>query len=496
MTQIGGTVAGFGHGSDGQLLQHVLLGATFDFTQQFIKRPRHAAFVGYFHAVAHFGSKSRKNAEPLHVGGFVDAVNHGIGRIALAVGKLGHALVGQQHKLFDEFVRVFAHFLVKSNWRTVFVEFKFYFYAFKINCSLRKPFLAQLVRQAIEQRQHRVVVGGGGILVFQYFLRLFVAESFVGVNHRAAKPFFDNLRVGGHFKNCRKSEFIFIGAQRTQVIREFFGQHWHGTIYQIYRRSAGVRLAFEGGVGLHVVRHVGNVHAYFVVSVFQILHRERIVKIFGIGGVNRKSQNGAHIAAAGNFVLVNCRRNRLGFALYVGRKLVRQPKLGQDGVHFGVVVAHVAQYFYYFALHSSPVAGPLRNLHNYFLVGFGLQGFGLGYQHFFVNAAAVQRHQAVVRPRAKSPDKFGTTPLEYFFYFPFSFAAAARVAKHFDAHRIAINGTAQVVGIYFYVLAALAFNYQKGKVFIDVFEFTRELVGGLVGLKTTVGVAFDAVFGG
>src|SRR3712207_8516701 len=40
--------------------------------------------------------------------------------------------------------------------------------------------------------------------------------------------------------------------------RQLFGQHRDGAVHQVHRGSPAESFAFQRGIGLHVVRHIGN----------------------------------------------------------------------------------------------------------------------------------------------------------------------------------------------------------------------------------------------
>ena len=75
--------------------------------------------------------------------------------------------------------------------------------------------------------------------------------------------------------------------QAGQVVGDDLRQHRDHAVGQVHARGPLVRLAVERRLGLHEVRHVGDVHAQQPVAVVVPLQRDRVVEVAGVDRVDR-----------------------------------------------------------------------------------------------------------------------------------------------------------------------------------------------------------------
>ena len=84
-----------------------------------------------------------------------------------------------------------------------------------------------------------------------------------------------------------------------------FGKHGNGAVHEIDARGALHGFLIDDGTFLHVVAHIGYVHAYFVevlgVGCWVLADTQGIVEVLGILGVDGESAYVAEVLAAGNF---------------------------------------------------------------------------------------------------------------------------------------------------------------------------------------------------
>ena len=90
--------------------------------------------------------------------------------------------------------------------------------------------------------------------------------------------------------------------------------------------------------------NIRNVHSNLVIAVLKYLKRNCIVKILGICRVYCKCKDLPHILAAADLLGINLHRNLLCSLLNLRGKLVRQPKLGKDGMHLGIILPRLSKY--------------------------------------------------------------------------------------------------------------------------------------------------------
>ena len=156
------------------------------------------------------------------------------------------------------------------------------------------------------------------------------------------------------------------------------GQHRYGAVDQIYRCGARLGLAVYYGVGAHVVGDVGDVYAHLPVAVGETAYRQCVVKVLGVGGVDGKCGDVAHVAALGYLFGRDAGVDAVGGALHGGGVLVGQAVLGQDGVHLGVVLAVLAQDIDHLAARVARVVGPVGDAHYGLVAGGAALELGLG----------------------------------------------------------------------------------------------------------------------
>ena len=216
--------------------------------------------------------------------------------------------------------------------------------------------------------------------------------------------------------------------------------------------------------------HIGDVNADFHVSVLFVLQRKSVVKVFGVNGVNGKGSDRSHISPAGNFTRRDGRRNSLSLLLYIVRKVVGKSVFGQNGVHFGLVVARFTQYFDDLALGFARAAGPLRDLYNDLIAIVGVfevvQLNVDGVIHFTMAGF----DQGVLGPNFYHTDHFGAAMGNDFQNPPFeALPAGPTIAEYLYPNSIAVDGSFQEVSFYVNIVV-LVFHDHKRKVAVHVVD--------------------------
>ena len=124
-----------------------------------------------------------------------------------------------------------------------------------------------------------------------------------------------------------------MGSQRTQLVRKPFGKHRHGAVHQIDRRAALHGLVVDHRVGPHVMGHVGDVHAHFPDAVLYFAHRQRVVEVLGVRGIDREGRDTPEVAPLGDLFGRDAGVDGLGGLLDFGFEAVGKLVFRQDRVH-------------------------------------------------------------------------------------------------------------------------------------------------------------------
>ena len=289
---------------------------------------------------------------------------------AFATDKLGHLAVGQQHELFNQLVRILNLLEIDAQRFAVFVQHEFRLVAFETDGAVAEPFGPQLLGQSVEG-QHRIFQGVVRIFSFDNVLRLFVRKTAVGENHGPSEPFVEDFRFIVQFEDGREGEFLFVGTERAEVVREFLGQHRHGAVHQIDACGAIDRFGVNRVARTHIVGHVGNMHPHLPIPVGELANGEGVVEVLGIGRVDGEGGHPAHILAAFDFRFRNAGLNFVSGFFELFGEVVGEVELGQDGVHFGVVVPRVPQHVYHLARGIFGRFGPFGDANNHLLPVLG-----------------------------------------------------------------------------------------------------------------------------
>ena len=167
-----------------------------------------------------------------------------------------------------------------------------------------------------------------------------------------------------HFENNGISQLIFVLPQRAELVRKALGQHRDRTIHKVDARGALQSFAIDDVAFVHVSRHVGNVYADFPSPVGECADGKCIVEILSIARVDRKGEHIAHIFTPRDLFRRHAVRNLVRSLLYPRRVSIRQIKLGQNGVHFGVVLPFLTQNIYDFADRTLSLHRPLHDFYD------------------------------------------------------------------------------------------------------------------------------------
>ena len=135
-----GAVIGFGHGADGDGVDHVLLAASGDVFEEAVVALCKGFARGGFHAEAQLGNELDESVELLGVRFVMDTVDEGFARSSRfsrftrgLTNVLGDGAVGQEHELLDEPIGLLALLDVDADGLGVFVELELHFLRLKVD---------------------------------------------------------------------------------------------------------------------------------------------------------------------------------------------------------------------------------------------------------------------------------------------------------------------------------------------------------------------------
>ena len=167
-----------------------------------------------------------------------------------------------------------------------------------------------------------------------------------------------------HLEDDGISQLIFVLPQRAELIRKALGQHRDRAIHEVDARGTLQGFTIDDVTFVHVSRHIGNVYADFPSSICKRADGKCIVEILSIARVDRKGEHIAHIFTPRDLFRRHAVRNLVRSLLYPRRVSIRQIKLGQNGVHFGVVLPFLTQNIYDFADRTLSFHRPLHDFYD------------------------------------------------------------------------------------------------------------------------------------
>ena len=443
-----GRVVGLGHRTHGHRRDGILFGRALDLLEQLVHLLGHGAALRGLEDVAEAEDELPEAVEFLLARGVVYAEDHRAGHgptlfVAAVGAELRHAAVGQQHELLDHLVRLLLLLEVDAQRFAVFVEFEFHLLTFERDGAVLEAACAQGLGQAVEREDLLGEVAAAGL---DHLLGLGVGEATVGVDDRAAEPLVEDLEILVHREDGREAEACLVGAQRAEFVREAFGEHRYGAVHQIDRRAAFDGFVIDHRVGLDVVGDVGDVDADLPDAVAHLADREGVVEVLGVGRVDREGHHLAEVAPPGDFVGRDAAVDGLGGLFDLGFEAVREFVFGQDGVHFGVVVAGDAEPLDQFADGALAAGLPVDDAHDDLFAVVHLRVVAFREVDVHRHAARIGLDEDLVGAHlghadigfARAFDDAGDLALE-------AVVAAAVDDGHLDA--VAVQGIGRVAGV-------------------------------------------------
>ena len=362
MSHIVGGIARPRHAAERQQLQRILFRLALGLLHQRVERPRRLLRIRRVaQLVSEVFGKLAQAVELLRIRILVDTIDEGrILRLAFFSDIFRHAAVGQQHELLDEPVALLALFLDHIQRLAGLVHDDFHLGPLERDGSLLETLPAQDGSQFVQRLD---LFGERALFRLDDLLGLLVVEALVRVDDGAAEPLADDLGLGVELEYGAEGELVLVRTERTELVREVFGQHGDGPVHQVDRGAAGKRFLVDHGARRHIVRDIGNVDAHLDVAVLEPAVRKRIVKILGVGRVDGERGHTAEIATPGQVFRHDGVGDLVGRLFHLSFKAVRQLVLRQDGVHFRIVFTGHAQHIHDAAQRLGAALGPVGHQH-------------------------------------------------------------------------------------------------------------------------------------
>ena len=375
------TVARLHHGPQGHGLYQVLLLGAGTLLHERVEALGEGSFgARRLELVAELDHKLAQGLQFGGVGHVVHTVRQRLGLDALlhTSHTLGHGAVGQEHELLDELVGVFRHLEVAACGLACLVHVEVEFLALKLHGAVLEALGTEQLGESVERDELAgqlalvAALAGRGCrlsgavhhpIVFQYLLHLLIGKAPTAPYHGMYQSPALHLRLIVHLKHRAEAQLVLVGPQRADVVAEALGQHGDGTVYEIDAGGPFLRLLVDDGALLHIVRHIGYVHAHLPEAVVELAYGEGIVEVLGIVRVDGEGAHAAEVLASLQVGRGDFGAYLIGGLLHMGGILIGQSVLGQDGMHLDRVLARLAQHVDHFAHNVFRLlAGPLCNL--------------------------------------------------------------------------------------------------------------------------------------
>ena len=191
------------------------------------------------------------------------------------------------------------------------------------------------------------------------------------------------------------------------------------------------------------------------------MHRQSIVKVLGICGVDGEGSSMAHISASskliGSYTTIYTLRSTLNLLLEV----VREVELCQDGVHLGIVISCLAEALNELTIRQTFALGPLRNTHNDLIAILNLGVTTTRKVYICSKATAVGGDKDCIRSNLSDTHIGLRATLQHLDNSTLKFAIT-RATSNNQRHPIAIQRTATIAAGYIYItLQSIDLHIQR-----------------------------------
>ena len=231
------------------------------------------------------------------------------------VKMFGHRLVCQKHKVFYNVRCRVSCVSLHQKRRPVLIQRDFALRKIKINGTSRLSLFPHNIRKLF----HKVKHGGQLFKFFRSFLIAFqntvdvrIAHSLINDNHALRYLIVNHISlfIDGH--KTTESETFLPLIEGTDSVGKCVGQHGNHSVHQINAGSPLPCLPVQGGIFLHVIGNVRNVHAKEIL-IIPFGKTYRVVQILCVLAVNGDHRKAAKVLAARLVVFAHwlCNTGRL-----------------------------------------------------------------------------------------------------------------------------------------------------------------------------------------
>src|SRR5690606_37156365 len=118
------------------------------------------------------------------------------------------------------------------------------------------------------------------------------------------------------------------------------------------------------------MRNIGNVYAYFIVSIVQLLKGNSVIEIFSVKRVDGKGLYIAEITSFLNLISGYLFGDLICLCFYFGREGLGEAEICQDGVHFRFILSFFTEHTLYVSDRLFGILWPFHNPYNSFFAVF------------------------------------------------------------------------------------------------------------------------------
>ena len=184
-------------------------------------------------------------------------------------------------------------------------------------------------------------------------------------------------------------------------------------------------------------------NSYFIMTIFQFLKAQRIVKIFCILGIYRERKHITHIPTLLDFRFLNTGIQLVGITFNIFRKFMGQTILCKNGVDLGLVIARFSKNPNDLAKRRVSFFWPVIKFNKNLISILGITHFRSRNKEIGIHPIIVDNYKTKILFLLKNTNKFGLLTLNDLRDFSFrSFSSSAII--HIDLNFITIKRRIQI----------------------------------------------------
>ena len=283
VAQILPVVPGFHQGAEHHHGHRPLLRFSLGPVQQLLQ----AGAVGGLEIITQGGHQGTQGVGLFGGGLFVDPVDAGLPRPGQV---LCHTLVGGQHKGLDE---LFALPLTAEQNRhrlALVVTHHLTLLGLQVQPAPAAAASLQHLGQSGHVLQHGQDMGvlhrQGRVLPCQQLVAVAVSHPLGGPEHGLGNPMVRHGSLPVQGQDAGQGQPVHLGVEGADTVGQGLGQHGHHLVGKVHRSAPLIGLQVQGGAGLDIVAHVGDVDSQHPVALVVLLQAHRVVKVLGCCSVD------------------------------------------------------------------------------------------------------------------------------------------------------------------------------------------------------------------